>query len=153
MIRKCLYVLQVLEACLFFAIACSSSGAQGGNRTIAQFAHTAWGAKDGAPRPIRALAQGSDGYLWLGSTNGLYRFDGITFERYQPASGRPIPGGFGDITVSSSQWRSLDSLFAWSDQPSAKRERDELYSSRRVTKSVDLGLCPGLGRDYLGCDR
>jgi len=38
------------------------------------------------------LAQTSDGYLWLGSPDGLYRFDGVVFERYQPQSGGPLPG-------------------------------------------------------------
>ena len=93
MIRKRLSVLRVLEACVFFAIPCLSSGAQGGNRTIAQFAHTAWGANDGAPGPVLALAQGLDGYLWLGTPDGLYRFDGVLSERYEPQSGGPFPVG------------------------------------------------------------
>jgi PAS domain S-box-containing protein len=66
-------------------------------RTVGQFQHTAWGPKDGAPSPVTRLAQTSDGYLWLGSHDGLYRFDGVVFERYQPQSGGPFPVG----TVSS----------------------------------------------------
>jgi ligand-binding sensor domain-containing protein/signal transduction histidine kinase len=73
------------------ALACSSAAALDSNRTIAQFAHTTWGAKDGAPTTVLALAQSADGYLWLGSTDGLYRFDGIIFERYQPQSGELLP--------------------------------------------------------------
>ena len=48
--------------------------------SIAQFAHTAWSAKDGVPSMIQALAQTKDGYLWLGTPGGLYRFDGVTFD-------------------------------------------------------------------------
>jgi ligand-binding sensor domain-containing protein len=70
---------------------CSCAAAFDSDRTIAQFAHTAWGPKDGAPGVVRALAQTSDGYLWLGSPEGLYRFDGVVFERYQPQSGGPFP--------------------------------------------------------------
>ena len=80
-----------LELCLFLALACSYSAALDSDRTIGQFAHTAWGPKDGAPNPVRALAQTSDGYLWLGGSNGLYRFDGVVFELYQPQSGGPFP--------------------------------------------------------------
>src|SRR4051794_25306174 len=65
--------------------------AQALDRTIAQFAHTAWRQKDGAPSVVNALAQSADGYVWLGSTDGLYRFDGLIFERYQPQSGGPFP--------------------------------------------------------------
>jgi PAS domain S-box-containing protein len=85
------YLLRTLEVCLFLALACSCSAAFDSDRTIAQFAHTAWGPKDGAPSVVEALAQSVDGYLWLGSSDGLYRFDGVVFERYQPQSGGPFP--------------------------------------------------------------
>jgi PAS domain S-box-containing protein len=81
----------ILELCLFLALACCSCSAAPADRTITQFAHTSWGPKDGAPSPVTALAQTSDGYLWLGSLDGLYRFDGVAFERYQPQSGGPFP--------------------------------------------------------------
>ena len=81
----------MLEVCLFLALACSCAAALDSDRTLGQFAHTAWGTKDGAPNVVRALAQSVDGYLWLGSPDGLYRFDGVVFERYQPQSGGPFP--------------------------------------------------------------
>jgi len=43
--------------------------------------HTSWTTKDGAPPFIIAMAQSADGWLWLASSSGLYRFDGVTFER------------------------------------------------------------------------
>jgi PAS domain S-box-containing protein len=61
------------------------------DRTIGQFVHTSWSAKDGAPGDVYALAQTTDGFLWLGTMQGLYRFDGITFERYEPQSGPAFP--------------------------------------------------------------
>ena len=36
---------------------------------------------------MTALAQTTDGYLWVGTTDGLLRFDGISFEQYQPEVG------------------------------------------------------------------
>ena len=45
-------------------------------------AHMLWRARDGAPDNISAMAQSSDGYLWLGTPLGLYRFDGIQFSSY-----------------------------------------------------------------------
>lgn len=49
-------------------------------RSIGQFHHTRWTAEEGAPWGVNALAQTPDGYLWLGSDAGLFRFDGMTFE-------------------------------------------------------------------------
>jgi len=63
--------------------------ALGGDRTIAQFVHKSWVAKDGAPANIMAITQTNDGYLWLASSQGLYRFDGMDFERLEP-SGQPF---------------------------------------------------------------
>lgn len=87
-------LIRTLEVCLFLAVACSHADALDSDRTIAQFAHTAWGPKDGAPTVVTALAQTTDGYLWLGSPDGLYRFDGVTFERYEPTSGGPFPARY-----------------------------------------------------------
>jgi signal transduction histidine kinase/ligand-binding sensor domain-containing protein len=57
------------------------------DRTIAQFHHTGWTVADGAPSGVHELVQTTDGYLWLASTNGLIRFDGVRFQRYEPAEG------------------------------------------------------------------
>jgi ligand-binding sensor domain-containing protein len=61
-------------------------------KAITQFVHTAWTEKDGAPTNIRALAQTTDGYLWLGTTAGLFRFDGVQFVRFEPEAGESLPG-------------------------------------------------------------
>jgi hypothetical protein len=49
--------------------------------------HDYWTSKDGAPGDIQALAQTNDGFLWLGSATGLFRFDGTRFERFKPPFG------------------------------------------------------------------
>jgi len=49
------------------------------DKLISQFTHTSWSARDGIPGPVRAIAQTPDGYLWLGTEAGLYRFDGLRF--------------------------------------------------------------------------
>jgi len=51
--------------------------------------HTSWTAKDGAPSFIIAIAQTLDGWLWLASPNGIFRFDGVTFQRFRP-NGVPL---------------------------------------------------------------
>jgi ligand-binding sensor domain-containing protein len=58
---------------------------------IAQFYHTAWTAKDGAPTGIYSLTQTSDGYLWMASYAGLFRFDGVRFEHIDTVRGQPLP--------------------------------------------------------------
>lgn len=52
--------------------------------------HTSWTARDGAPPEVLTMAQTTDGWLWLGGASGLFRFDGVRFERFEPA-GAPMP--------------------------------------------------------------
>jgi hypothetical protein len=56
-------------------------------QALGQLHHTSWDAKHGINGTVTALAQTTDGYLWVGTSDGLLRFDGISFERYQPESG------------------------------------------------------------------
>ena len=61
-------------------------------KLISQFTHTSWSAKDGIPGPVRAIAQTPDGYLWLGTEAGLYRFDGLRFVPWESRFGERLPG-------------------------------------------------------------
>jgi signal transduction histidine kinase/ligand-binding sensor domain-containing protein len=73
---------------LGFAIAallwCACAAALNPDLTIKELHHTAWGPSQGAPLGgAVALAQTSDGYLWIAGPSGLFRFDGIAFERVE----------------------------------------------------------------------
>jgi signal transduction histidine kinase/ligand-binding sensor domain-containing protein len=57
---------------------------------LSQFNHTVWTASDGIPAPVYSLAQTDDGFLWIGTADGLFRFDGVTFERIRTLGGEPI---------------------------------------------------------------
>jgi len=47
---------------------------------VTQYSLTQWGHRDGLPSTaIYAVAQTADGFLWLGTSDGLVRFDGLRF--------------------------------------------------------------------------
>lgn len=54
-------------------------------RSLDEFKHTRWTRADGAPSGVTSIAQTADGYLWLASNDGLFRFDGIAFQRMDDA--------------------------------------------------------------------
>lgn len=55
-----------------------------------QLGRNSWGFQEGAPDEIESLAQTDDGYLWVASPSGLFRFDGQQFERYRLPSGKEL---------------------------------------------------------------
>jgi signal transduction histidine kinase/ligand-binding sensor domain-containing protein len=57
------------------------------HQSLVQLYHSSWSAKQGLNGDVIALAQTTDGYLWVGTTDGLLRFDGISFEQFRPENG------------------------------------------------------------------
>ncbi len=64
----------------FVIILASPVSALNPDHQISQYAHRSWRIEDGHFGNVtRAMAQTSDGYLWIGSYSGLFWFDGISF--------------------------------------------------------------------------
>src|ERR1700722_398867 len=62
---------------------------------VSQYAHTAWKIRDGfAKGSIIAIAQTPDGYLWLGTAFGLYRFDGVRNVLWGEIAGEHLPNRY-----------------------------------------------------------
>ena len=66
---------------LFFARQAGASGPDPG-RPIKQMRHALWNEASGLSGSVYALAQTADGFLWVGTSTGLYRFDGLKFEPF-----------------------------------------------------------------------
>jgi signal transduction histidine kinase/streptogramin lyase len=63
------------------------------------YLHARWLVKDGAPPDVNSLAQTPDGWIWLASSAGLFRFDGANFTKYQPPSGMTMQGAIRAVGV------------------------------------------------------
>src|SRR4029077_890578 len=74
----------------FFAV--SAAWGVDPDRRISQYGHTAWRGLDGFVRHPTAIAQTTDGYLWVGTQSGLMRFDGVRFTRWISPKGEALPG-------------------------------------------------------------
>ena len=66
-----------LAVCLLlFAAGCGTARAD----NLSGYTRHVWQASDGLPeQTVQAFAQTPDGYLWIGTTGGLVRFDGVHF--------------------------------------------------------------------------
>src|SRR5260370_32108133 len=77
----------------FFAAACCAlpllpAGAFAFTKPLTEYTQTVWTHKDGLPSAfICSMARTQDGYLWLATTDGLVRFDGVGFPHCRPTPG------------------------------------------------------------------
>lgn len=80
--RACIFLL--FGSCLYPALALNP------RTPIRQYSRTTWTQREGLPQDtIRAITQTLDGYLWLGTDEGLARFDGYEFVIYKTPAGLP----------------------------------------------------------------
>jgi len=71
---------------LWFVLAPQASGrSPSAVVPLVDYKHDRWPLEVGAPSRINALAQTPDGFLWIGSVEGLFRFDGVSFEKIAPS--------------------------------------------------------------------
>ncbi len=61
------------------------------HKQLTQYIHKKWNTDDGLPNNyISAVRQTGDGYLWVGTYEGLARFDGVTFAVFNKDNNRAI---------------------------------------------------------------
>lgn len=69
------------------AALCFSGGVAFGldpEKAITQYHQDVWSERDGLPQgSVQAITQTRDGYLWVGTRDGLARFDGVSFTIFQ----------------------------------------------------------------------
>src|SRR4051794_10031402 len=71
-----------MAALIFFSAFCA-----GASEFPEGYLTDTWTTGDGLPdSSVTAIAQTPDGYLWVGTYNGLVRFDGMRFVTFDPAT-------------------------------------------------------------------
>jgi signal transduction histidine kinase/ligand-binding sensor domain-containing protein len=58
--------------------------------TLTELHQTRWTVREGLPPDLSVITQTTDGFLWLATTSGLYRFDGDRFDLPTLGTGAPI---------------------------------------------------------------
>ena len=84
---------------LLVAVAHSPAAADDGHGALLSgYTMTPWTLADGIPiGPVSAMVQDKEGYLWLGTTSGVVRFDGARFTPWNSLYPSPLPRVHGHI--------------------------------------------------------
>src|SRR5450756_1947375 len=65
------------------------------HRAITQYMQSSWNTESGLPQnSVHAIAQTSNGFLWLATEEGLTRFDGVQFTTYNQANTPHLPSNY-----------------------------------------------------------
>ena len=115
------------------------------HQSLSDLYHSAWTAREGIPGSIFALAQGNDGYLWVGTPEGLFRFDGLTFERYKPDA-----GSFAATSVSALLSTSDGSLWIGYLRGGASRLKNGKVTNFSASDGFPLARVRGFAQDAEG---
>ena len=92
---RCIHASAPLFALQFLLLLAPSALALDPSRAITQYIKTSWTTESGLPQnSIHAIAQAPDGYVWLGTEEGLTRFDGAKFTTYNHANTPGLPSNY-----------------------------------------------------------
>lgn len=103
---------------LYVLLWCPDAPALNPSLDVSQYAHTAWTYRNGFMQgAVNAIAQTSDGYLWLGTQSGVVRFDGVRAVPLPLRPGQQLPStSVGTLLAArdGTVWiGTLDGLVSW----------------------------------------
>lgn len=88
-----LLVLLLLSASVFLSAAAAQT--LDPQRRFQDFVQDVWSLQEGLPQiTVTAIAQDDEGYIWVGTQQGLSRFDGVRFQDFGRDAVGDIPGAF-----------------------------------------------------------
>jgi pimeloyl-ACP methyl ester carboxylesterase len=128
------------------------------------FHQTSWGSEDGIGA-VFDVQQSRDGYLWLTTSRGVLRFDGVTFETLQDLSEPeqklvwatqmvPAPDLFNQ-KVDGTAWRSKPSWYIVAKHDRTVHPELQRFAARRMgatTFEVDSSHVPMLSNPNVVLD-
>ncbi len=80
--------------CLMLSQTAANAGI-GAEKRFQDFVRDTWSLEAGLPQiTVLAIAQGAEGYIWVGTQQGLARFDGVRFTVYTPDQLSALPGSY-----------------------------------------------------------
>lgn len=107
-VRATVRLLGILLFAVLVALPSATSAEE--PHRLTHYSHQRWIEGSEAPVPVVAMAQGRDGFLWLATGEGLFRFDGVRFELIEAEKGKQthdLPSAL-LVTKSGDVWTNFE---------------------------------------------
>jgi signal transduction histidine kinase/ligand-binding sensor domain-containing protein len=120
------------------------------DRHISQYGHTAWRIQDGFfGGPVRSITQTMDGYIWVGTGAGLFRFDGVRFVSWSSLEVEQLPS----TSITTLLGARDGSLWIGTDAGLVHRVNQHLITYLKGEGSISSILQDGNGEIWIARDR
>ncbi len=117
------------------------------DKSITQYGVRKWNTESGLPsNSVYAIRQTQEGYLWIGTQDGLVRFDGINFELYTTKN---IPQLKGNVIRALYQDRN-GTLWIGTDSGGLTRYKEGEFTTYPITKYKALYRIRAIDEDRWG---
>jgi PAS domain S-box-containing protein len=142
-----------LSLCVLSLLPARPAASLDPTKALAQYTRDVWLTDRGLPQnTVLALAQTSDGYLWLGTEEGLARFDGIRFAVFDKGNTPALRSN----TVTALLAEPDGTLWIGTNAGLTRLHRgrfDTYTTSQGLSSNVILSLCQDRsGRLWIGTD-
>jgi signal transduction histidine kinase/ligand-binding sensor domain-containing protein len=115
--------------------------------TSAQYRFDSWTADNGLPQnSINAIHQARDGYLWLATSDGLVRFDGVRFTVFN----RSNSPGIGSNRFTCLYEDRQGDLWMGTDNGGVTRRRGGVFTTYTTAHGLPFNLIRGVTGDEAG---
>jgi diguanylate cyclase (GGDEF)-like protein len=97
MLRSHAQICSIVKVCMAFTVIGGAvrATALDPQKGLSQYIQTVWTTEDGLPQTsIYSIAQTTDGYLWVGTEQGLARFDGVSFTVFDRRNTKALPSDY-----------------------------------------------------------
>jgi hypothetical protein len=83
--------IRIWRGCFLLFFLSTAAWAVDPHTLVSQYGHTTWRSGDDYVTNPSTISQTTDGYIWIGTSSGLVRFDGAKFTRWSPPPGQSLP--------------------------------------------------------------
>jgi len=138
-----------LRLTAIFALVCFCNTAEGldPHRSYSQYLRQHWTMSNGFPGGrINSIAQTADGYLWIGTSKGLVRFDGFSFVSVEKSNHQAAPISQALTLVSGAD----GALWVWDQNMNVQRYLHGRFDDVTSLTAEERGLVAAIARSNEG---